>query len=143
MLGAPQQSQRIVSSPHTSPSLLSPALCLGTGRVTLSSLRGDYVHTVVHVTRDLVPVVFAAGWNVPFNDDLDLGIADLTLSQLQRIANKMDLVQDIQRNRPSSTGDWVRTVSTRFLTLEDLFKVGPPLLILPVPLKLIHPDLTS
>lgn len=91
--------------------------------MTMSSQRGDYVHAVIQVTRDMVPVVFF-GWTLPFNGAVDLGVADLTLVQLLRLAEKENLVLSAQHHRPTSASEWARTLNTRLIPLKDLLQVS-------------------
>ncbi|KAF8528696.1 hypothetical protein JB92DRAFT_738923 [Gautieria morchelliformis] len=88
------------------------------------SLRGDYVHAVIQVTRDMVPVVFSR-WTLPFDGAVDLGVADLTLAQLVRIAEKENLLHDTHHNRPTSTSEWAQSLSTRIIPLKDLLQLLP------------------
>ncbi|KAF8529169.1 cyclin-dependent protein kinase inhibitor [Hysterangium stoloniferum] len=113
---------RVISSAHTSPSIHSPSL--GPGAVCISSLRGDYVHAVIQVTRDLIPVVFSR-WTVPLNEVVDLGVADLTLAQLVQIATKEHLVYDPNQHRPRSPSEWARILSTCLMPLKDLLHILP------------------
>ncbi|KAI8969043.1 ankyrin repeat-containing domain protein [Mycotypha africana] len=54
--------------------------------VTASSLSGDYVHLVVQLTKDRVPIIFT-NWMIPC-DGLDLAVSDLALHQInQLVAN--------------------------------------------------------
>lgn len=91
--------------------------------MALSSLRGDYVHAVIQVTRDMVPVVFSR-WTLPFDGAVDLGVADVTLAQLLPIAEKEKLLLDVQRDRPTSTSEWAQLLSTRIIPLRDLLQVS-------------------
>ncbi|KAG8931748.1 ubiquitin-protein ligase peroxin 12 [Tulasnella sp. 418] len=68
----------------------SPALST-TGATTLtttaisSSLSGEYVHVIVQVTRDRIPVV-CPEYVLPVEGGYGLGVADVTLEQFTRIA---------------------------------------------------------
>lgn len=120
--GAPRATHRVASSTHTSPSVHSSPLGAGIGGVALSSLRGDYIHAVIQVTRDMIPVVFSR-WTLSFEGVVDFGVADLTLAQLLRIAEKENLVHDTRRDRPTSTSEWARSLSIRIIPLRDLLQV--------------------
>jgi CDK inhibitor PHO81 len=49
------------------------------GFVTASSLAGEYLHLVVQLTRDYVPVIYSQ-WSLPF-EGLSLGVSDVTAKQ--------------------------------------------------------------
>lgn len=119
---APRSGHRITSSTQTSPSMHSLTLGAGTGGMMLSSLRGDYVHAIIQVTRDMVPVVFS-GWTLPFDGAADLGVADLTLAQLLRLADKENLVLGTY-HPPTSTCEWAKMLNTRLIPLKDLLQVS-------------------
>jgi CDK inhibitor PHO81 len=127
----PRAGHRMTSSAQTSPSVQSLTLGAGTGSMALSSLRGDYVHAVIQVTRDRVPVVFSR-WTLPFDGAVDLGVADLTLAQLLRIAEKENLIHDTHHNWPTSTSEWAESLSTHIIPLKDLLKVCRLLSLSPV-----------
>jgi hypothetical protein len=126
-VSAPRSGHRIAGSTHTSPSVHSSPQGAPTGGMALSSLRGDYVHAVIQVTRDMVPVVFT-GWTLPFDGAVDLGIADVTLAQLLPIAERKNLLIDLHRDRPTSTSEWTRSLSSRIISLRDLLQVSERLL---------------
>jgi CDK inhibitor PHO81 len=69
--------------------------------ITASSLSGDYVHVVIQLTKDLVPVVFS-NWMVPFQG-LDLAVSDLTLQQFIRIGKT--ILENNQPHASASTDD--------------------------------------
>lgn len=87
------QPHRPLSVAATSPSMAS-ANAAGSsktskaskeaGFVTASSLAGEYLHLVVQVTKDYVPVLYS-DWSLPY-DGLDVGVADVTLKQYQQLA---------------------------------------------------------
>lgn len=98
--------------------------------ITASSLSGDYIHVVIQLTKDLVPVVFS-NWMVPFQG-LDLAVSDLTLQQFIRIGDT--LLQDNQPHAPISTDDICPITGNSFiiqklnnyrsfLSLEEVLKV--------------------
>ena len=90
--------------------------------ITVSSVSGSYLYVTVQITRDLHPVVFA-GWQVP-EHNLDLGVADLTLSQFELLAERIGRGFRFTEPFPSSVLEWHKMVSSSMLSLENLMKVG-------------------
>jgi CDK inhibitor PHO81 len=90
--------------------------------VTLSSLSGEYVHVIVQVTRDFIPVVFN-GWVLPI-PGFDLGVSDVTYEQFQILAKTSGKAFNTTLPIPSSAWEWHRRVSVSLISLEALLKVG-------------------
>ncbi|KAF9482025.1 hypothetical protein BDN70DRAFT_488230 [Pholiota conissans] len=91
--------------------------------LTISSLQGNYIYIVLQVTKDLRPVVFF-DWLLP-GVDFDLGVADVTLAQYERLA------ESLGRNLPHVTEkdtsmDWASALPYAMLSLERLLKILPP-----------------
>lgn len=55
------------------------------GFVTASSLAGEYLHLIVQLTRDYVPVLYSH-WTLPFHG-VSLGVADVTASQFVQLSS--------------------------------------------------------
>jgi CDK inhibitor PHO81 len=111
----------------TSPSSRSPAFANGataaSHNITLSSLSGEFVHAVVQVTRDLVPVIYS-DWNLPF-DGIDAGVADVTVDQFHQLGVRLkkSLPEEI-KNAPSTAAEWHRFISGKLCTLQLLLQVS-------------------
>ncbi|KIJ56840.1 hypothetical protein M422DRAFT_148482, partial [Sphaerobolus stellatus SS14] len=108
----------------TSPSVYSPNLSTESGGVILSSHVGNYVHAVVQVTRDMHPVVYSR-WTVRLSEEVEVGIAELSLSQLLRIAERDGFKLDLNQRRPISGAEWAVLLNSHFIPLTDLLQVLP------------------
>jgi len=107
----------LTSSTHTSPSNHSLAGAAGQA-LTVSSLGGDCIYVVVQVTRDFHPVVYFQ-WKLP-GVSLDLGVADVTLTQFQELALKSGKHLDpfaLQQQ------DLATKISNRMVSLTQLLTV--------------------
>lgn len=95
------------------------------GFVTASSLAGDYLHLVVQVTRDYVPVVYPS-WILPY-PGLTLGVSDITAAQYKALG-RGGLSQAINNKFGASSTlslkDWHETLQTSIVTLEDVLMVS-------------------
>ena len=108
-----------------SPDTRTPSLSVNTATaniVTLSSLSGEFVHVVVQVTRDRVPVVYP-DWNLPVGDDqFDLGVADVSAAQFVKLGAKLG--KELSRgNMPSSAAGWHRFLLQKMCTLKEVLQV--------------------
>jgi CDK inhibitor PHO81 len=108
----------LIGSAHASPSSQTAGQQAGYGS-TISSLKGQYLHITVQVTRDLHPVVFP-DWLLP-GTAFNLGVSDVTLTQFQALAvqngRSLESVTSIPLNESS-------TLLTRcMMSLTDLLKV--------------------
>ncbi|KAF8342028.1 Glycerophosphodiester phosphodiesterase domain-containing protein, partial [Cantharellus anzutake] len=117
----------------SSPSIRSPAVTATAGnKIALSSLSGEFVHLVIQVTRDFIPVV-CPEWNVPFvmNDQkeplVDVGVADLSADQFQRLVVVAGRTSDakLPLAQLSSASEWQRCLSGSFCTLTEVLKALP------------------
>ncbi|KAG8900763.1 ubiquitin-protein ligase peroxin 12 [Tulasnella sp. 408] len=110
----------VVRASTSSSSVLPPAV----SNVVFSSLSGEYIHAVVQVTRDNVPVVCSA-YKLPV-EDLDLGVADLTIEQFLALAKtrRTELPPGVAGKELSSS-EWRKLLRQTTMTLESLLKVLP------------------
>jgi CDK inhibitor PHO81 len=118
-LGSTLNVSKLIAPTHTSPSHRS-AITNNPGSVTISSLSGDYLHVVVQVTRDLVPVVYSK-WHLPVNG-VDVGVCSVSAAQFSGIAvgKGMDLNS---MHAPGTVQEWATILQRSMLTLEHLLKV--------------------
>ncbi|KAG8703392.1 ubiquitin-protein ligase peroxin 12 [Ceratobasidium sp. 395] len=87
------------SSVHASPALNVTGVSAGGGTVMTSSLTGEFVHLVIQVTRDLVPVVYARRFLPVSGFDLHMGA--VTYEQFRRLG------QDTMKGQSFSTAaEW-------------------------------------
>ncbi|KAI8992576.1 hypothetical protein BDB01DRAFT_847938 [Pilobolus umbonatus] len=100
--------------------------------ITASSLSGDYVHVVVQLTKDLVPVIFSK-WMVPY-EGLDLAVSDLTYNQFKRIGESVlgkytaEQLSQIKFNCPiTGNSKIIQKLSNyrSFLSLEQVLEKLP------------------
>lgn len=116
-----RHSPKSPDSIHTSPSIQST-----TGSpihtVTLSSLSGHYVHAVVQVTRDLHPVLYCNMLlpETPF----DLRVADITLSQFEALANRLDHEEQLIR-RVNSGQELHKVLPCLMISLSRFMQLLP------------------
>ncbi|KAG9047366.1 ubiquitin-protein ligase peroxin 12 [Tulasnella sp. UAMH 9824] len=110
----------VVRASTSSSSALPPAV----SNVVFSSLSGEYIHAVVQVTRDNVPVVCSA-YRLPV-EGLDLGVADLTIDQFLALAKtrRTELPPGVAGKELSSS-EWRKLLRQTTMTLENLLKVLP------------------
>lgn len=111
------------NSPSSRPlGLASTAAAAATNSITLSSLSGEFVHAVVQVTRDLVPVIYSE-WNLPF-DGVDVGVADATAQQFHQLGARLrrSLPEEIKPT-PSTAAEWHRFITGKLYTLQELLQV--------------------
>lgn len=93
--------------------------------VTLSSLSGEFVHIVVQVTRDCVPVIYPE-WNLPVDDNqFDLGVADVSVAQFSKFSAKLGRQLNTDTSRmPTSAAAWHRFLSQRMSTLKEVLEAS-------------------
>lgn len=108
----------LIASAQTSPasqsvSNLQPLVA------TISSLKGQHLHLIIQVTRDLVPVVFSE-WLLP-ESSFNLGVSDVTLAQFDALALRIG--RQITDRSPSN---WAESLSRAMVSLADLLKILPP-----------------
>ncbi|KAF8076069.1 cyclin-dependent protein kinase inhibitor [Lyophyllum atratum] len=121
-LGSPKWPHRssLIGSAQASPSVHS--ITNGGGQfLTISSLQGNYIYSVVQVTKDFQPVIFS-DWLLPDND-FDLGVSDVTLAQFELLAHRSG------RGAPSlstfGVGEWSSLLSRSMISLAQLLKLLP------------------
>ncbi len=107
-------------SAYTSPSNYSLS-GLSAHTLTFSSLVGEYIHLVVQVTRDLQPVIFNR-WKLPV-EEYDLGIAEVTLEQVRRLAAKQAKNVNYAQLQSTKPFDWHQALFDSLAPLEELMKV--------------------
>jgi len=108
-----------IGSNHTSPNSNHSAMGSAEHPSTISSLRGNYVHLVVQVTRDFHPVVYA-DWMLP-ESRFDLFVADVTLAQFETLARSVG--RSIDSTIDTTAHDWQIQVSRSMISLVQLMKV--------------------
>ena len=118
-LGSTSNVSRLITPTHTTPSRRS-AVTNSPGSVTISSLAGDYLHVVVQVTRDLVPVVYSK-WHLPVNG-VDVGVCSVSAAQFSGIAVGTGMAIN-PMHAPRTVQEWAAILRASMLTLEDLLKV--------------------
>jgi CDK inhibitor PHO81 len=104
-----------VISGQNSPSTQSMSSAAG-HTLTVSSLKGSYIHVIVQVTRDLHPVVYP-DWLLP-GTDYDLTVADVTLAQFDALATRLG-----RHPAGPTPEDWPALVTRSMVSLADLMKV--------------------
>ncbi|TYJ56867.1 hypothetical protein B9479_002478 [Cryptococcus floricola] len=92
--------------------------------VTASSLSGEYVHVVVQVTKDGVPVVYPH-LRLPV-EEFDLGVSDVTFEQYTKLASRLGLTLSPP---PTTTtlkhGEWYTLLATTLSSLADVLSILP------------------
>ncbi|KAG8710342.1 ubiquitin-protein ligase peroxin 12 [Ceratobasidium sp. 394] len=106
------------SSVHASPALNIAGSSVGGGTMMTSSLTGEFVHLVVQVTRDMVPVVYARRF-LPVSG-FDLHVGAVTYEQFRRLG------QDTMKGQSLSTAaEWRASLSAGFHSLEYALQTLP------------------
>ncbi|KAF8761619.1 cyclin-dependent protein kinase inhibitor [Rhizoctonia solani] len=107
------------NSANASPALnvTGPLIAAG-GTVITSSLTGEFVHLIVQVTRDLVPVVFSRKWLPVHGFDLSIGV--VTYAQFKSLSQG-----DTLKGDPTSTSEWHFSLSSGFYSLGCLNGATP------------------
>ena len=118
-LGSTMNVSKLIAPTHTSASHRSAAAD-SPRSVTISSLSGDYLHVIVQVTRDLVPVVYSK-WHLPVNG-VDVGVCSVSAAQFSGIAVGRRMAPN-PMHAPGTVQEWAAIVQTCMLTLEHLLKV--------------------
>lgn len=122
-------SSRVTSTVSPDPRLLPFSVNAAAANVvTLSSLSGEFVHIVVQVTRDRVPVIYP-DWNIPVdNDQFELGVADVSAAQFYRLSEKLERqLSTINARMPTSAVAWHCFLSQRMSTLKEVLEVSTEL----------------
>jgi len=122
------QAHRPLSVSTGSPVPRPPALAPTTAPpresalVTSSSLSGEYVHIVVQVTKDAVPVAYP-GSILPIAG-LNIGTSDVSSVQFQSIASQQGRTLP-ETPAASTAGEWHQLLSTCMASLEDVLAILP------------------
>ncbi|WWC65563.1 uncharacterized protein I303_108181 [Kwoniella dejecticola CBS 10117] len=130
------QSHRPLSVSTSSPSLRPPVTNAPSSNnnesalVTASSLSGEYVHVVVQVTKDGVPVIYSE-IKLPI-DNLDVAVSDVTLDQFLNIAKSKNLLlkpddlptENSNGNNNNTTG-WSSILINSMSTLDNVLSILP------------------
>lgn len=83
----------------------------------VSSLTGEFIHLVIQVTRDLVPVVYAQRC-LPLSG-FDLHVGAVTYSQFKGLVQERTL----EGNLSATPSEWQHILSSGFHSLEYALKV--------------------
>lgn len=108
----------LIGSAQASPSVHS-ITNTGGQALTISSLRGTYIHAIVQVTKDLHPVVYS-DWLLP-NSDFDLGVCDVTLAQFEAMAQRLG--RDLRNLETTELIGWPSRLSGSMISLAQLLRV--------------------
>ncbi|EUC66674.1 cyclin-dependent kinase inhibitor, partial [Rhizoctonia solani AG-3 Rhs1AP] len=106
------------SSVHASPALNVTGPSIAGGTIITSSLTGDFVHLIVQVTRDLVPVVFSQKC-LPISG-FDLSVGAVTYAQFKSLAQG-----DVPERETATSSGWHSSLSSGFYSLEHALTVLP------------------
>ena len=117
------QPFRSLGPPLTSPSsyTLTGSTNSNSQTITLSSLTGDYIHLTVQVTRDLNPILYDS-WKLAVAE-FDLGVSDVSLSQVQGLAARAGLVRDLGQFQTLTPTAWQKLLQGSMMSLMDILKV--------------------
>nr|XP_031857790.1 uncharacterized protein CI109_006812 [Kwoniella shandongensis]KAA5524862.1 hypothetical protein CI109_006812 [Kwoniella shandongensis] len=124
------QSHRPLSVSTSSPAVRPPPIASTSSAnkesalVTASSLSGEYVHIVVQVTKDGIPVVYP-GFKLPF-EGVDIGVSDLTHAQFIALAKSRNLLLQAPPDQSTlKASEWYSLLSTTLSTLEETLALLP------------------
>ncbi|WRT69382.1 uncharacterized protein IL334_006366 [Kwoniella shivajii] len=137
------QSHRPLSVSTTSPSLRPPVTAPPASNnnesalVTASSLSGEYVHIVIQVTKDFVPVIYSK-LKLPI-EQLDIAVSDVTCDQFLSIAKSNNLLLTSPSNHHLTSGEWSELLSTKMSTLDNVLSILPPEIGLNLLLQYLRP----
>lgn len=122
------QSHRPLSVSTSSPALRPPIAAppsnppRDSALVTASSLSGEYIHIVVQLSKDSIPVIYPE-WRLPVSG-FDIGVPDVSLSQFTTLATS--LKRDLPSNTSKQTAaEWYSTLLTSMATLESVLLILP------------------
>lgn len=123
------QSHRPLSVSTSSPALRPPPAQPSTAPresalVTASSLSGEYVHIVVQVTKDQVPVVYPE-WKLPIAG-LDVGVTDVTTTQFASLAESQQRSLPSSSTTPNTVHEWYTLLARTMSSLSDVLSILPP-----------------
>lgn len=125
------QSHRPLSVSTSSPALRPPTAAppsnppRESALVTASSLSGEYIHIVVQLSKDSVPVIYPE-WRLPV-PGFDIGVPDVSLSQFTSLATSLnrDLPKGTTTQQIKTAAEWCTTLSTSIATLESVLALLP------------------
>ncbi len=108
----------LIGSAQTSPS--GQPVTSATSQVsTISSLKGQHLHAVVQVNRDLLPVVLS-GWLLA-EQSFNLGVSDVTLAQFEALAVRLGRqISGASLSIPA----WRDLLARSMVSLSELLKVS-------------------
>jgi CDK inhibitor PHO81 len=122
------QSHRPLSVSTSSPALRPPTAAppsipaRESALVTASSLSGEYVHIVVQLTKDQVPVLYP-GWTLPV-PGFDIGVADVSSSQFDSLATSLNRNISGTPNH-QSPAEWCALLRKSMASLEAVLALLP------------------
>lgn len=124
--------QRQIHRPLTV-STSSPALRAPTGMsstqpresalVTASSLSGDYVHVIVQLTKDMLPVAYPS-YTLPISG-FDFAVPDITSTQFRQLSRSSGRGLKLPTGASSSAAEWHKAIASAMVTLDDLLVALP------------------
>ncbi|OZJ04337.1 hypothetical protein BZG36_02387 [Bifiguratus adelaidae] len=91
--------------------------------IVASSLSGSYLHVIVQVTRNLVPVIYPS-WLLP-TDMLEVSVCDVTFEQFRIIGRRMG---KLEANINWNTAEPIKlqeALNSEYLSLEDVLQKLP------------------
>jgi CDK inhibitor PHO81 len=122
------QSHRPLSVSTSSPALRPPTVAPSSAParegalVTASSLSGEYVHIVVQLTKDQVPVLHPV-WTLPV-PGFDIGVADVSSTQFNALAKSLD--RTIAGSPSQQTpAEWSAILRKSMASLEAVLSLLP------------------
>lgn len=119
------QSHRPLSVLTSSPALRTPSAPASAPKeaalVTASSLSGEYVHVVIQVTKDGIPVAYP-DWRLPVQG-LDIGVSDVTCAQIRQLSAQNNLL--LQAPTSAVASEWHQAISRSLMSLEEILASLP------------------
>ncbi|RXK38872.1 hypothetical protein M231_03821 [Tremella mesenterica] len=112
--------------------------------VTASSLSGEYLHIIVQVTRDLIPVVYSDDLlplppiDPKSNVKLNVGVSNVTLEQFDALASTSKRRLPLSSNQPQGMTEWHVSMENVMTTLDDFLNVVPSEIGLNLQLKYVR-----
>ncbi|KZW03860.1 ankyrin [Exidia glandulosa HHB12029] len=119
---APPVAPRSIGSAHTSPSTRSTAVTETQRGPTVSSLVGDFVHVVVQLTRDGVPVLCTPLF-LP-DPNYTLRVADVTIAQFQSLSARLGK-NVLKQGQAATASEWQSVVKDSLISLNTLCDALP------------------
>lgn len=120
------QAHRPLSVSTTSPAIRPPTISTSnqskeSALVTASSLSGEYVHIIVQVTKDGIPVAYPE-WRLPI-PGLDIGVADVTHDQFLSLATSLN--RTLTPPTSTSAASWYTAIAQSLSSLDHLLAALP------------------